>query len=247
VSSYGGFFLQCFIHVIYKGYKLRKHIAKALQARSKAVKAALLRFNAAGAALDEPREPLAWEQVVEYAFLADFDLLREGRTDIRAEPWALPSGRVAMDTHFDLLRADEELIRLDIEIARFVTYMQDEELFLWWKEDTIRDSGNEELAHHVRQYRNERGRFTAVHLDRLVKLSKVPGFTASLTPGISVSKERAVPAEWLAAHDIPMPMAVEEQDGDDEGDEDEDALVELFANIILVSHDLRPRQRLVIA
>jgi hypothetical protein len=142
-----------------------------------------------------------------------------------------------MDTHFDLLRADEELIRLDIEITRFVTYMQDEDLFLWWKEDVIRDSGNEELAHHMRQYRNERGRFTAVHLDRLVKLSKVPGFTGSLTPGISVSKERRVPEAWLAAHDIPMPMSIEAQEGDDEGEEDEDALVELFANIILVSHD----------
>ncbi|KAJ7824252.1 hypothetical protein B0H14DRAFT_3469498 [Mycena olivaceomarginata] len=68
------------------GYKLRKHIAKALQVRSKATQ-------------------LAWETVVEYAFLAEFDLLREGREDIRAEPWALPAGRAAMDQHFKIRRA----------------------------------------------------------------------------------------------------------------------------------------------
>ncbi|KAF8178793.1 hypothetical protein K438DRAFT_1908375 [Mycena galopus ATCC 62051] len=85
------------------GYKLRKHIAKALQARSKGVKSTLERYNEAAAAMSPPRNQLSWEQIVDYAFLADFDLLREGREDIRSEPWAQPAGRVAMDQHFKLL------------------------------------------------------------------------------------------------------------------------------------------------
>ncbi|KAF8887919.1 hypothetical protein CPB85DRAFT_1441634 [Mucidula mucida] len=44
------------------GYKLRKHIAKALQARLKAVRAALTWFNAATACLK--RDELGWEEVV---------------------------------------------------------------------------------------------------------------------------------------------------------------------------------------
>ncbi|KAJ7238461.1 hypothetical protein C8J57DRAFT_1016473, partial [Mycena rebaudengoi] len=162
------------------GYKLRKHITKALQVRSKAVKAALIRYNMAAGALEEWREALQWEQVVEYVFLADFDLLREGQSDIRKEPWALPSGHVAMDKHFDLLRADEELVRLDIEIKRLITHMRDEDLFLRWKEDVIREGRDKVLAFQVAQYQMERGRFDNVHMARLVRLSKEPGFTASL-------------------------------------------------------------------
>jgi hypothetical protein len=84
----------------YAGYKLRKHIAKALQARSKAVKAAIKQYNTAANVMLPPRINLLWEQVVDYTFLTDFDLLCEGRQDIRQEPWALPAGRAAMDQHF---------------------------------------------------------------------------------------------------------------------------------------------------
>ncbi|KAJ7262450.1 hypothetical protein C8J57DRAFT_1231821 [Mycena rebaudengoi] len=66
-----------------------------------------------------------------------------------AEPWALPSGCLAMDKHFDLLRADEELIHLDMEIKRLVTHMRDEDLFLQWKEDVVHVGGDPALAFPV--------------------------------------------------------------------------------------------------
>ncbi|KIK17789.1 hypothetical protein PISMIDRAFT_52478, partial [Pisolithus microcarpus 441] len=66
------------------GYKLRKHIAKALQTRSAAIKVVLDRYNKCALVT------LRWEEVVEYAFLADFDLLRDTREDISQRPWAHP-------------------------------------------------------------------------------------------------------------------------------------------------------------
>ncbi|KAJ7714629.1 hypothetical protein DFH07DRAFT_715448, partial [Mycena maculata] len=144
--------------------------------RSKAIKAAIVRYNDAAEAMEPPMPTLDWEEVVECAFLADFDLLREGRHDIRQEPWALPAGRAAMDQHFKLLRADEEIQRLNLEIHRFVTYMVDEEAFLAREEEYLRTEGNEGIAQQVRSLRMERGRFTSLHMKRLVKLSKLPGF-----------------------------------------------------------------------
>ncbi|KAJ7772501.1 hypothetical protein B0H14DRAFT_3590063 [Mycena olivaceomarginata] len=76
------------------GYKLRKHIAKSLQVRSKAIKTAIGRYNEAAEAMTPPKPTLNWEEVVEYAFLADFDLLREGREDIRGELWAPHKARL---------------------------------------------------------------------------------------------------------------------------------------------------------
>ncbi|KAJ6468159.1 hypothetical protein DFH09DRAFT_846521, partial [Mycena vulgaris] len=167
------------------GYKLRKHIAKALQARSKAVKNAIASYNQVAQTMSPPKPTLDWEEVVEYAFLADFDLLREGREDIRGEQWAQPAGRAAMDQHYKLLRADEEIARLNIEIRRLVTYMTDEEVFLRREEGRLREEGEEGMAVQVGQLRMERERFTQVHMARLAKLRKEPGCTANVLPGVS--------------------------------------------------------------
>ncbi|KAJ7713402.1 hypothetical protein DFH07DRAFT_688765, partial [Mycena maculata] len=176
------------------GYKLRKHIAKLLQVRSKAVKAAIARYNEVAEAMTPPKPTLDWEDVIEYAFLADFNLLREGREDIRGEPWAQPAGQATMDQHYKLLRADEEIVRLNVEIHRFVTYMVDEEVFLIREEGCLKRYPPEdaetqphrvELASQVRRARMEQAQFTTVHMTRLVKLSKVPGFTGNILTGTS--------------------------------------------------------------
>ncbi|KIK17516.1 hypothetical protein PISMIDRAFT_15072 [Pisolithus microcarpus 441] len=98
------------------GYKLQKHIAKALQTRSAAIKVALNHYNKCALVVQPPRQTLRWEEVVEYAFLADFDLLRDMREDISQRPWAHPTARFALDTFFKMRRAEEEITCLNIEI-----------------------------------------------------------------------------------------------------------------------------------
>lgn len=71
---------------------MRKHIGKALQTRSAAIKTALERYNTAARGLNLPREELNLGTVLEYSFLADFDLLRETRQDIREHLWPTPTG-----------------------------------------------------------------------------------------------------------------------------------------------------------
>ncbi|KAJ7315101.1 hypothetical protein DFH08DRAFT_926900 [Mycena albidolilacea] len=88
---------------------LRKHIAKALQAS------------------------LTWEQVVEYTFLADFDILRDTRAEVQSRPWTRPGYWLAMDTYFKIERAKEEITWLNIEIRRLVTWIRDEGRFLQGK------------------------------------------------------------------------------------------------------------------
>jgi len=100
------------------GYKMRKHISKALQSRSQAIRSALERYNTAARLLPIPRRQLDWKEVVEYTFLADFDLLRDARQDISDRPWATLAGRLAMDLHFKIERAHEEITRLNVEIRR---------------------------------------------------------------------------------------------------------------------------------
>ncbi|KAG6887899.1 hypothetical protein C0992_010309 [Termitomyces sp. T32_za158] len=130
------------------GYKLRKHIGNALKARSQAIHMALKQYNLAAAALCPPCPQLLWDIVVEYAFLADFDLLSDTHQDIRKRPWATPAARILMDEYFKIQRAHEEIKRLNIEIRRIITYMQNEEAYLKNNEDALIDV-NTLLAHQI--------------------------------------------------------------------------------------------------
>ncbi|KAG6851987.1 hypothetical protein C0991_001368 [Blastosporella zonata] len=102
--------------------KMRKHIGKALKTRSQAIRTALERYNMAAALVTPAKPPLAWEQVVEYAFLSDFDLLRDCRQDIRERRWARPAARLAMDSYFKMERAQEEIERLNTTANQIVSY-----------------------------------------------------------------------------------------------------------------------------
>ncbi|KAJ7017115.1 hypothetical protein C8F04DRAFT_891420, partial [Mycena alexandri] len=157
-----------------------RHIAKALQTRSEAVKNAISRYNIAAASLEPPAPQLSWDEVVEYAFLADFDFLRATDGELLDKPWTRPAYRLAMDRYFKIIRAKEEIKRLNVEIRRFVTWMSDEDRFLRRQEEEAESPGEAAL---IRKHRMERGRFDAGHMERLVKLSKKRGFTGYIMPG----------------------------------------------------------------
>ncbi|KAG2742983.1 hypothetical protein P692DRAFT_20850760 [Suillus brevipes Sb2] len=144
------------------GYKLRKHIAKALQTRSSTIRSALDRYNAAALSLTPPRRTLKWDEVIEYAFLADFDLLCDARQDISQHPWATPAARQATDLYFKMCRAKEEVLRLNNEIRRLVTYIHDEEHYL-------KDSNT-----HL--------------LQRVADIARLQGFSGSINIGESTKK-----------------------------------------------------------
>ncbi|KAI6022186.1 hypothetical protein BKA83DRAFT_4463979 [Pisolithus microcarpus] len=169
------------------GYKLCKHIGKALQTHSAAIRAALSQYNAAAKPLG--RRTLEFDEVVEYAFLADFDLLRDTWQDVLTCPWASPTARLAINTFFKLCRAEEEVTRLNVEIHRIVTYLIDEDRYLRACEALYRDT-HPTLAHQISIYHGIRSHFTPSHFHSLEKISRLPGFSGTLTPGVSLSRGR---------------------------------------------------------
>lgn len=203
---------------------MRKHIGKALQTRSAAIKTALQRYNAAALALDPPCETLKAEDVVEYAFLSDFDLLRDTHQDIHERPWSTAMGRIAMDQHFNLLRAPEKIVRI-------VTHLRDKSAYLQYHEERLRPR-DPMLSHQIAIHRNIRGRFNAQHHRRLAQIAALPGFSGSLEPGISLDTR---PGSSASCHTPTGPFAPTftvaegggpsaeelELDGEQEDDEEE--------------------------
>ncbi|KAI6018452.1 hypothetical protein BKA83DRAFT_4127671 [Pisolithus microcarpus] len=206
------------------GYKLRKHIGKALQTRSAAIRAALSQYNAAAKPLG--RRTLEFDEVVEYTFLADFDLLRDTRQDVSTHPWASPTARLAINTFFKLCWAEEEVTRLNVEIHRIVTYLIDEDCYLRACEALYRDT-HPALTHQISIYHGIRSHFTPSHLHSLKKISCLPGFSGTLTPGVSLSRGQgdsaSAPNRVLIESLLSSPLACI----DDEEDIDEDAKEDL--------------------
>jgi hypothetical protein len=120
-----------YLLTILAGYKLCTHISKALKARSKAIQRALHIYNQAAQNLNPPRHKLTWDQIVEYTTLAEFELLRSGaREDIRNLEWANIRNREATVCHLKMLRAEEEIQRLNVEVKRLATWIMDDRVNL---------------------------------------------------------------------------------------------------------------------
>ncbi|KAJ7736059.1 hypothetical protein B0H14DRAFT_3097554 [Mycena olivaceomarginata] len=221
------------------GNELRKHIAKALQTRSKTIRTALGRYNAAATSLDPPRRTLKWEEVVEFTFLSDFDLLRDPEGNAAICPWATPAARALMDTHFKILRAKEEIQCLNIEIRRLVTYIRDEWDFLVVKEEEIRET-DPDLAFFVHRYHMERGCFDDTHMKRLRKLQATykERFAGTLELGVH-RKEPEIPTPmkctgfWL----VEVGKTMDGTDDGDEEEEEEEELARAIETVVVLATD----------
>ncbi|KAJ7693723.1 hypothetical protein B0H14DRAFT_2651331 [Mycena olivaceomarginata] len=228
------------------GYKMRKHIAKALQARSKAVRNAIDRYNSAASLLDPPMAHLTWEQVVEYAFLTDFDILRDTRADVQSRPWTRPAYRLAMDWYFKILRTREEIRHLNVEIPRVVTWIRDENRVLRRKEaelnstegKTLEDAETDRgMAVQVRLYRERWGRFDDTHMRRFWGLAKTPGFTGSVMLGVSLEERAARRDARVAARAQAQTAGERGSGGVSESDSDEEMVVDEEVVINLGARD----------
>jgi hypothetical protein len=170
---------------------MRKHIGNALRQRSQAIRNAIDRYNSAAAEMNPPRQKLTWDQVIDYAFLTDFSLLRDCREDITQRLWARPQSRILMDQHFKIIRAREEIKRVNIEIRRVVTYLHDEDKYLRVMENEVAKS-NILISHQIKRLRIKTMRFKDLHMRKFLKLESTPGFSGSVSPGRSTDRSRHI-------------------------------------------------------
>ncbi|KAE9401183.1 hypothetical protein BT96DRAFT_938043 [Gymnopus androsaceus JB14] len=109
------------------GYKMRKHIAQSLKSCSKSIQNAITSYNEAAAALSPPRRKITWDEIVDFSYLSEFNILRDTAEDVRERKWATPQNRLLMTRFFKFIQAEEELAWVHVEVKRLLTYMVDEE------------------------------------------------------------------------------------------------------------------------
>ncbi|KZS94709.1 hypothetical protein SISNIDRAFT_409261 [Sistotremastrum niveocremeum HHB9708] len=164
------------------GYKLRQHISKALTTRQQAIKTALEQYNSLASDFVPPRPTFDAQEIMECAYIGEFDILRLSRRGILKKPWTKPSVREASRLHYKLERAREEVKRLNIEYRRLKTYIVEEEAFLADLE-LLTDS-NPELAYQLLQHIKRFGAANTIHSDRLLDIEALDGFSGDVTIGV---------------------------------------------------------------
>lgn len=168
------------------GYKMRTHLAKSLQTRTKAIRNALDKFNIAAIATGQ--KTLTWTEVSQYSFLEQFTMLRETREDVRTNKWTKPQYRLLMHENRRIRRAKEELQRLNVETRRLHTSIADEEKNI---PATLQDIWTKNPLLHVAvaQWWERRRMLNGHLLAGLRRLFSLEGFTGERTPGVRIGSQ----------------------------------------------------------
>ncbi|KAG2028904.1 hypothetical protein BDR03DRAFT_929693 [Suillus americanus] len=109
------------------GYKMRKYISKAITRRSAAIRTALEKYNRLAPLQNPPRPVLDYTEIVGYASLGEFSVLKHSRHDILTKPWTVSANREMAARYFKLVRSHEEIVRLNVEIKRLHCWVEHED------------------------------------------------------------------------------------------------------------------------
>lgn len=164
---------------------------------------------------------------MEYGFIAEFELLRNSRShqDITREPWTVAAHREITNKYFKILRAREEIKRVNIEMRRLRTSIRDEHLFFRQRIAQLQET-DPWIAAEVQVQYNWRARLNVTLTATLDKIEALPGFTGTRGAGtrcgaMSVDGDVAEPHSHCDIVDRAGPYGGVSNDEHDEYEEQE--------------------------
>lgn len=181
----------------------------------------------------KPKRPtIEAEQVLEYVFLAEFDLLRDSRFELHRQAWAQPRERNLCDAYYKLQRSKEEIIRINVELKRLVTFICDFESQL---DTCVQDLTEQDslLAYQMQKRQLLYLSIHHLHFARIAKIAALPGFTGSCERGIAMSDDGRHHTQQMS----PALRVVVGEMPDDESDEEDVDAADAAADAAVVAVD----------
>lgn len=153
-----------------------------LKSRSEAIRAAIKSYN--DAAKPAKRDLINPDDVLQYSYIGQFEVLKDTRNAITEKPWAVPANRIARDAYFKSERAKEEIIRAEVEVARLRSWLEKEEALYCERIESVTDSDIDiagELSRRLFRLKQAHGRIRQ-DLDRIPSIPNYrPTFTHNPT------------------------------------------------------------------
>ncbi|KAI5982393.1 hypothetical protein EDD15DRAFT_2173689 [Pisolithus albus] len=157
-------------NLVKMGYKMQKHISKAISRCSAAICATLEQYNKL-APRQRPLHPkLDYAEVIGYSLLGEFSLLKHSCYKVLEKPWALPD-------NCEIWRLQEEIIRLSVKIRRLQAWLDFDGEKMKLAAQGFRDLGSLGLASEMESMYGERVHINDFHRVQLQKIYEMPGYT----------------------------------------------------------------------
>ena len=210
---------------------LRKHIAQALSRRCRAIRA-ISRYNDLAPLQKPPRLVLMYSEVVNYCTFSEFKILKHSDHDVLSKEWATLANQQAANKYFKIKRAEEEIYRCNVEVARVQAWV-DEEDTMMSRVVAEHEGSDPAFAAHLNVLQIQR-RHVNDHLrTRLEQIYKLPGYSGPLPPVAASSAPPAPSTVPSTAPSTALKTGIEDHvDGDHlhnedapHDDEDEDEML----------------------
>ncbi|EGO04960.1 hypothetical protein SERLA73DRAFT_44235 [Serpula lacrymans var. lacrymans S7.3] len=161
------------------GYKMRKQISRALAKRSGAIRTALQKYNWMAPKQNPPRPILEYSEIVSYATLGEFMLLKYLRHNILAKPWTVSAKRQVAIKFFKIQCAKEEVLQLNVEVQRLHVWIDNEDRTLFESYNATKVNSPLLAAKLYLLYAKQH-RINNVHCNRLRCIYKLEGYTRQI-------------------------------------------------------------------
>ena len=200
-------------------------MAKSLQTRSKTIRRAIAVYNKAAANLVPPRPPLNWSDVSHYGLIEQYAMLRASNTDLSSKHWSQPVYREILKCRRRIARAQEEIVRCNVETRRLHTSIYDYTSHFKKTARKLKDE-NSPMYAAVSALILRQNRMHKALLKRVHQIYGLVGFTGIPYRGVSVRHEAAPPTTNDDSDDVGDGglMLVGDNDGNgnnNDGDDDE--------------------------
>ena len=207
------------------GYKLRKHIAQALSRRCAAICNAIGRYNDLAPLQKPPRPLLVYSEVVDYCTFSKFEILKQSDHDILSKDWATLTNRQAANKYFKIKRAEEEIYRCNVEVARVHAWVDEDDRVMSGAV-AASEGSDPAFAAHLKVLQIQRRHMNDHLRTRLGQIYKLPGYSGPLPPVASSSAPPAPSAVPSTALNTVVEDHVDHVhvDNEDEPHDDEDEL-----------------------
>jgi hypothetical protein len=165
-----------------------------------------------------PWEVIEYSEVASYAWLGEFDLLKNSHHCILEKPWASKGNREIANNFFKIQCAREEIWRLNVEVAWLSAWVDDEDAHLKSMFESLVDS-DLTLSHEISCMYKECRRVNEVHCRRTQAICDLSGYCGSW--GIetrSIDDHRGGDADEMM-EDLRGTRSIEADEDDALGDE----------------------------
>ncbi|KAG2100719.1 uncharacterized protein F5147DRAFT_581929, partial [Suillus discolor] len=132
---------------------------------------------------------LQYSEVIVYAVLGKFNLLKYSRHKILTKLWTNPIHHEIVVKHFKVLHGQEEIIRLNVEICQLQAWVDTEDGDMKQAAADL-ESTNDLLAAELHVLAHCQHRINTVHHDCLIHIYCLEGYTGHRP---SLAQMRAIP------------------------------------------------------